>query len=82
MRGIGALMEGSETQPLLWEMFLGNAWRSDAPDLDHWLQDYARRRYGDTSSAALDALRIEIQTVYAYHGYVESVVCARPSVLT
>ncbi len=79
MAGIGALMEGSGTQPLLWEMFFGNAWRSDAPDLDLWLRDYARRRYGDTSSAALEALHIEMETVYAHPGYVESVICARPS---
>ena len=79
MRGIGALMEGSETQPLLWEMFFGNAWRRDAPDLDLWLRDYSRRRYGAASPAARQALQIEIETVYAHAGYVESVICARPS---
>jgi alpha-N-acetylglucosaminidase len=79
MHGIGALMEGSETQPLLWEMFFGNAWRSDAPDLDLWLRDYSRRRYGTASPAALQALHIELETVYAHAGYIESVVCARPS---
>ncbi|HXX62741.1 MAG TPA: alpha-N-acetylglucosaminidase TIM-barrel domain-containing protein [Bacteroidota bacterium] len=79
MRGIGALMEGSGTQPLLWEMFLGNAWRSDAPELGPWLRDYALRRYGDSSSAALQALQIETETVYAHPGYVESAICARPS---
>ena len=79
MRGIGALMEGSETQPLIWEMFLGNAWRSEAPEAGTWLRDYARRRYGTTSPAALRALQIELETVYAHAGYIESVVCARPS---
>jgi alpha-N-acetylglucosaminidase len=79
MRGIGALMEGSQTQPMVWEMFFGNAWRSDPPDLDIWLRDYARRRYGAVSPAALQALQIELETVYAHEGYVESVVCARPS---
>jgi len=79
MRGIGALMEGSGTQPLIWEMFFGNSWRKDAPELDPWLRDYARRRYGDTSSAAMQALHIEMETVYAHPGYVESAICARPS---
>jgi len=79
MCGIGALMEGSGTQPLLWEMFLGNAWRSDPPDFGLWLRDYAHRRYGLTSPAALQALQTEVETVYAHDGYVESVVCARPS---
>ena len=79
MRGIGALMEGSETQPLLWELFFGHAWRSDAPEIGPWLRDYARRRYGVESPAALQALQIELETVYAHAGYVESVVCARPA---
>ncbi|HUL54678.1 MAG TPA: alpha-N-acetylglucosaminidase [Opitutaceae bacterium] len=79
MRGIGALLEGSETQPLLWGMFFGNAWRSDAPDLGDWLRDYAHRRYGAASPAVVQALQIEVETVYAHQGYVESVVCARPS---
>jgi alpha-N-acetylglucosaminidase len=72
-------MEGSETQPLIWEMFLANSWRSDAPDLNTWLGDYARRRYGAVSPAALQALQVEAETVYAHLGYVESVVCASPS---
>jgi alpha-N-acetylglucosaminidase len=79
MHGIGALMEGSETQPLIWEMFLANSWRSDAPDMNDWLGDYARRRYGAMSPAALQALQVELETVYAHLGYVESVVCASPS---
>ncbi len=79
MRGIGALMEGSETQPLIWEMFFRNAWRTDAPDLDVWLGDYARRRYGADSPAALKALQVERETVYSHIGYVESIVCASPS---
>lgn len=79
MRGIGALMEGSQTQPLLWELFFRNSWSGDAPQFEPWLRDYSRRRYGVASPAALQALQIEVQTVYAHAGYVESAVCARPS---
>lgn len=82
MSGIGALMEGSGTQPILWEMFFGNAWRSEAPDADAWLADYGRRRYGGDSPEALRALRILGRTVYGpgVTGFpVNSVVCARPT---
>jgi alpha-N-acetylglucosaminidase len=79
MRGIGALMEGSQTQPLLWELFFRNAWYRDPPKLKPWLLDYAKRRYGVASPAALQALQIEVETVYTHGGYVESVICARPS---
>jgi len=82
MRGIGALMEGSETQPLLWELFFGNAWRSEAPDAGRWLRDYGLRRYGREAPAAQHALQILSETVYgpAAGDYpLNSVVCARPS---
>jgi len=80
MKGIGALMEGSQTQPLLWEMFLGNSWRSTAPDFSTWLAEYGRRRYGRASPAALRALGILADTVYGPKGTLaNSVLCARPS---
>jgi alpha-N-acetylglucosaminidase len=80
MVGIGALMEGSQTQPMLWEMFLGNAWRSKAPDFGPWLADYGRRRYGRASPAAGRALVILADTVYGPKGSLaNSVLCARPS---
>ncbi|MFA5262773.1 MAG: alpha-N-acetylglucosaminidase [Opitutaceae bacterium] len=80
MRGIGALMEGSQTQPLNWEMFFRNAWHSDAPDFQVWMPDYVRRRYGVASPDALQALQIELETMYnTWPHPVESVVCARPT---
>ena len=82
MRGIGALMEGSETQPLIWEMFFGNAWRREAPEADRWLRDYGRRRYGREAPSAQRALQILSETVYgsvAGDLPLNSVVCARPS---
>lgn len=39
LSGIGALMEGSGTVPALWELFFGDAWRTNAPDLNAWLKD-------------------------------------------
>jgi alpha-N-acetylglucosaminidase len=80
MVGIGALMEGSETQPMLWEMFLGNSWRSEAPDFGPWLEDYATRRYGRADPHATRVLGILAETVYGKNGSLaNSVLCARPS---
>jgi len=79
MRGLGALMEGSQTQPLLWSLFFEHAWRREAPDFGPWLRDYARRRYGAEAPGALRALQIEVETVYAPAGGIDSVICARPS---
>jgi len=84
MSGIGALMEGSGTIPAVWEMFFENSWRSQAPDLDKWLDDYALRRYGAAIPAAERAWRILADTVYnapanARGLPVNSVICAWPS---
>lgn len=84
MSGIGALMEGSQVNPVLWEYFFGNAWRSTTPDLSSWLNDYARRRYGAEIPVAEQAWKILAGTIYnaplAHGEYpVNSVICARPS---
>jgi alpha-N-acetylglucosaminidase len=84
LKGIGALAEGSGTNPMLWDLFFANAWHSEAVNLQGWVAAYARRRYGAESSAALEALHIVMRTAYAVAGgYRElphnSAVCARPS---
>ncbi|HZI32373.1 MAG TPA: alpha-N-acetylglucosaminidase C-terminal domain-containing protein, partial [Candidatus Binatia bacterium] len=70
--------------PVVWELFFGNAWRSTVPDLEQWLNDYARRRCGAKIPAAERAWKILAETIYsapiAQGEYpVNSVICARPS---
>jgi alpha-N-acetylglucosaminidase len=84
LSGIGALLEGSGSNPALWEKFFENAWTSNAPQEDAWLEDYARRRSGGDNPAAVAAWKILGDTVYAAPQSrmelpVNSVVCARPS---
>ena len=84
MSGLGALMEGSQVNPVLWEYFFGDIWRTNAPDLQNWLDDYAQRRYGAKIPAAEQAWKILADTIYnapVAHGEfpVNSVICARPS---
>jgi alpha-N-acetylglucosaminidase len=84
MKGLGALMEGSETSPMLWDMFFSQGWRREAPGVEGWIKDYARRRYGADSADAVEALNILRRTAYSVpggHGQFphNSAVCARPS---
>lgn len=83
MSGIGALMEATGVNPVLWEMLLENAWRTNAPDLTAWLNDYAERRYGAKIPAAEQAWRIMADTLYAApppngEHTIKPAVCARP----
>jgi alpha-N-acetylglucosaminidase len=82
--GVGALMEGSQSNPVIWEMLFENAWRSSAPDLNVWLEDYTRRRYGTSSPAANRAWKTLVETAYGSPASnleypINSVVCARPT---
>ncbi len=84
LSGVGALMEGSGVNPVLWEMLFDNSWRSIAPNLDAWLNDYARRRYGSRIPAAEQAWKILNETVYSNPASrreypINSAVCARPT---
>jgi alpha-N-acetylglucosaminidase len=81
LRGIGALMEGSQTEPALWELFFANAWSASLPDLETWTRDYLRRRYGVGNTSAARAWATLRQTVYAADNGspLNSVLCARPT---
>lgn len=83
MKGIGGLMEGSETTPMLWDMFFQNSWRTEAPDLDTWLKAYTKRRYGADSPKALKSMQIVSRTLYDVKSGgqlpLNTAICAAPS---
>ncbi len=83
MSGIGALMEGTGVNPVLWEILLEDAWRTNTPDLQAWLDDYAQRRYGAKIPAAEQAWKILAETVYnapppSNEHTIKPAVCAQP----
>ncbi len=87
MRGIGGLMEGSDTHPAVWEMLFAQTWRTNAPDYKLWLDDYVRCRYGAADPAARLAVQTLFDSAWNVSGprrgpkivHHDSVICARPS---
>lgn len=83
MRGLGGLMEGSDTHPEVWEMLFEQGWRTNAPDFNVWLDNYARCRYGALDSSARQALQTLFESAWNIPGgeqlIYNSVVCGRPS---
>ena len=91
MEGIGITPEASVNNPLLYDFLFETVWTDNAKeklpviDLDKWLKDYAKRRYGKESQSAYEALLIMKDTVYKAElnmkgqGAPESVVNARPA---
>lgn len=51
MRGVSISPEGGDTNPALYGLMAEMTWRTEAPDMEQWLKDYAKRRYGAESYA-------------------------------
>ncbi|WP_461815625.1 alpha-N-acetylglucosaminidase TIM-barrel domain-containing protein [Faecalimonas sp.] len=91
MEGIGITPEASVNNPLLYDFLFETVWTDNANqkleeiNLDNWLKNYAKRRYGKESQAAYESLLIMKDTVYKAdlnmlgQGAPESVVNARPA---
>lgn len=83
MAGIGAVPEASDTIPAAYELLFDHGWRSEAPDLASWVNQYARRRYGKTLPSLEDAWKILLETSMNLQPSVEephnSIAVARPS---
>ena len=84
MKGIGMTMEGSENNPVMYELLCELPWRPEAFDKDKWLQSYIKARYGQTNVAVEEAWELLSNTIYncppqsTQQGTHESVFCARP----
>jgi alpha-N-acetylglucosaminidase len=84
MQGIGITPEGIEQNPALFALMLENVWRDTPIDADAWIQDYAKRRYGQVNTNASEAWHILLNSVYAgglTEGGPESIIVARPTML-
>lgn len=84
-QGIGATPEGTETNPILYDMLFELPWMNvnDRPTADEWLEDYSYSRYGVKNAKALEALQNLKKSVWAcptdQQGTSEAVILARPN---
>lgn len=84
-QGIGATPEGTETNPILYDMLFELPWMdpNNRPTADEWLEDYAYARYGIENETALAALQNLKKSVWNcevnQQGTSEAVILARPN---
>ena len=87
-KGIGATPEGTETNPILYDMLFELPWMDpdNRPTADKWLEDYVYSRYGvsaETAPNALAALQNLKESVWNcevnQQGTSEAVILARPN---
>jgi alpha-N-acetylglucosaminidase len=80
MAGVGALMEGTNNNPVAYELLLDEAWRKQPANLGEWIREYVRARYGEDTPELERAWSLLLETVYTNTGHhAQSVFCARPS---
>ena len=82
-QGIGATPEGTETNPILYDMLFELPWMDKNPGADAWLAEYSHSRYGVDSKTALEALKNLKKSVWDcrvnQQGTSEAVILARPN---
>jgi len=77
--GIGALMEGVNNNPVVYDLLFDVAWRDAPVDVHEWLREYVKYRYGQTTPALERAWQLLAETVYSSNTGQQSIFCARPS---
>ena len=84
MKGVGMTMEGSENNPVMFELLCELPWRPARFDKDEWLKNYTVARYGKADKAVQDAWLLLSNTIHncpaknTQQGTHESVFCGRP----
>jgi alpha-N-acetylglucosaminidase len=82
--GIGAMLEASMQDAVLWDLLFEMGWRTEVPDLDAWVVNYAKRRYGKLTPGLEQAWRTLEGTAYGpkdgKRAEPESPFCTRPGI--
>lgn len=64
LSGIGTLNEGGDNNPIVHEQLHEMAWHDKPLDLDAWVSQFARARYGTDNPKVLKAWKILSETLY------------------
>jgi len=79
MAGVGALMEGTNNNPVVYELLFDAAWMNKPVDLREWIRDYVKWRYGEDTPELEHAWQLLLETAYKSSARPEPIFCARPS---
>lgn len=85
LAGVGMTMEGSENNPVMFELLSELPWREKQFTKEEWLDGYVKARYGRTDERLRQAWDILSNSIYncpsasTQQGTHESLFCARPS---
>ena len=84
LKGIGFTMEGSENNPVMFELMSELPWRPEKFTKEEWVKNYVKARYGTTDETIEKAWLILANSIYNcpagnnQQGPHESIFCGRP----
>jgi alpha-N-acetylglucosaminidase len=79
MTGVGALMEGIDNNPVVYDLLFEMAWHDQSVDPRGWVNEYTKYRYGQSTPGIDHAWQLLLDTVYRSSYGPQSIFCARPS---
>lgn len=79
LAGLGFVNEGLGYNPVIHDLMFEMAWRNEPPDVESWITDYARHRYGRANAQAAEAWRNLLSAVYRVPSGSRSVVARMPT---
>ncbi len=85
LKGIGFTMEGSENNPVMFELMSELPWRQERFTKEQWIKGYTRARYGASDAVINQAWGILVESIYNcpagnnQQGPHESIFCGRPT---
>ena len=85
LSGIGFTMEGSENNPVMFELMSELPWRPERFTKEQWVADYVKARYGTDDKDIQQAWMMLAKSIYNcpvgnnQQGPHESIFCGRPS---
>ena len=85
LKGWGFTMEGSENNPVMFELMSELPWRAEKITKEDWIKEYCYARYGVHDATIEKAWTLLAQSIYncpkgnIQQGTHESIFCARPS---
>ncbi len=62
--GLGMMMEGLGTNPIVPDFVMDQVWRDGVPDVDAWTRAYVARRYGRFDASAWSAWQLLLATAF------------------
>lgn len=78
LTGLGMMMEGLGTNPVVPDFVMDQSWRTSVPPLAEWTQAYVARRYGAANASAWNAWQQLLATAYKSSAQTGNFLAERP----